>query len=371
MKMNRKQLAWIHHIHATVLILLLLTGISLYVSFFRTLFNEWKIPLVGIHILIAIFYIGIMLFSIYHAFRYSEKRALIKKFNIWLFIILFSLWLSSGILMYFQQLVPVWVRNNSVVIHDWSTWIVIPWILFHGFGHLFKVRIPWPNWWRGRKQVPDWITENKLDRREVTKSLLLFLVFLFLGGWIRWITPILSISETEEKRRGYFRIYNVTNDYPRYEEENWKMTIEDLNQVKEELTMRDMRKLPWYSIIDDFHCVTGWSVRGVELRGIYLKELLAAYYTNQPKDTYVTVYSGDELYYDSFTISQLLDEQAMLIFELDGLPLKKSQGFPCRLYHPNMYGYKSVKWVTRIQLTAGREQGYWQTNGDYDIDGYL
>ncbi|MBP1949777.1 hypothetical protein J2Z82_002732 [Virgibacillus litoralis] len=33
--MNRKQLAWIHHIHATVLLLLLLTGHRLLFIFFQ------------------------------------------------------------------------------------------------------------------------------------------------------------------------------------------------------------------------------------------------------------------------------------------------------------------------------------------------
>ncbi|MFZ3577614.1 molybdopterin-dependent oxidoreductase [Virgibacillus sp. DJP39] len=369
--MGRLKLVWIHHIHATILSLLLISGVSLYFPYLRTMFNEWKVPLVAIHLWIAIFYIGIVLYSISKIFQYSKKRAPIKKFNIWLFTVLFFFWVSSGTVMYLQNLVPVWVRNNAVVIHDWSTWIVIPWIVLHVTGNLFNKKIPWPNWWRGRKDAPVWITENSLDRRDVIKSLVLFCLFILFGGLIKWISPILSIPKNEEKRQGYFRIYNVTNDYPRYEEKDWILTLEDTHQSKQELTMMDMRKLTWHSIVDDFHCVTGWSVRAVEMRGVYLKEVLATHFTKTPMDASFTVYSGDEIYYDSFTLSQLVDENAMLIFEFDGLPLKKSQGFPCRLYHPDMYGYKSVKWVTRIKMTPQREKGYWQTNGDYELNGYL
>lgn len=273
--------------------------------------------------------------------------------------------------MYFQRHIPVPIRNSAVVIHDWSTWIMLPWILFHSIGHLFKVRIPWPNWWRGRKTPPDWVLENKLGRRDVTKSLILFVLFILVGGWMKWMTPLLSIPQEKQKRSGYFRIYNVTNDYPRYTESDWKLTLKDLNPKQIELTMQDMRQLKWHSVIDDFHCVTGWSVRSVEFRGVYVKDVIEKHCTNIPEKGFVTAYSGDGIYFDSFTLSQLMEEESMFLFEMDGSPLKKSQGYPCRLYHPNMYGYKSVKWVTKMVMTEKRETGYWQTNGDYDLNGYL
>ena len=37
---------------------------------------------------------------------------------------------------------------------------------------------------------------------------------------------------------------------------------------------------------------------------------------------------------------------------------------------PQMYGYKSVKWVSRIELGTVAQPGYWERNG-YDADAWL
>ena len=42
-----------------------------------------------------------------------------------------------------------------------------------------------------------------------------------------------------------------------------------------------------------------------------------------------------------------------------------------RLVIPEMYGYKNVKWVDRIELVAaGRGSGYWEQLG-YDRDAWV
>ncbi|MHB8620641.1 MAG: molybdopterin-dependent oxidoreductase [Chloroflexota bacterium] len=37
---------------------------------------------------------------------------------------------------------------------------------------------------------------------------------------------------------------------------------------------------------------------------------------------------------------------------------------------PEMYGYKSVKWVNRIELAPAPIAGYWEVRG-YDVDAYV
>ena len=43
---------------------------------------------------------------------------------------------------------------------------------------------------------------------------------------------------------------------------------------------------------------------------------------------------------------------------------------PIRLVIPEMYGYKSVKWVSRIELLARPRAGYWEQHG-YDVDAWV
>ena len=60
----------------------------------------------------------------------------------------------------------------------------------------------------------------------------------------------------------------------------------------------------------------------------------------------------------------------MLAYEMDGKPLPRVHGAPLRLVIPEMYGYKNVKWVNRIELVPKAGSGYWEELG-YDNDAWV
>jgi DMSO/TMAO reductase YedYZ molybdopterin-dependent catalytic subunit len=53
-----------------------------------------------------------------------------------------------------------------------------------------------------------------------------------------------------------------------------------------------------------------------------------------------------------------------------GNPVTHNHGGPVRLYVAPMYGYKSAKWLSGIEVTAEVEKGYWEHLG-YDTDGWV
>jgi DMSO/TMAO reductase YedYZ molybdopterin-dependent catalytic subunit len=74
---------------------------------------------------------------------------------------------------------------------------------------------------------------------------------------------------------------------------------------------------------------------------------------------------------DTLTLEQLRRApDAMLAVEMDGRPLTREHGAPARVVMPQMYGYKGVKWVERITVTADVADGYWEQRG-YDRDAYV
>ncbi|ADU29602.1 molybdopterin-dependent oxidoreductase [Evansella cellulosilytica] len=363
------RLKWIHHIHGVLFVLLLLSGLFLYFPTTRTWFNELRFPLVPFHIWTSILYATVILFSLRSVFKYVKNKPYIKFYNVGFNVTFIFIWIVTGVVMYFHTYFPPEMTNIAVYLHGLFTFLFIPWLLVHTIGHLFKLHLPWPKWWKRKAPVPESIAENKLNRRDFIKFTSLGVLFLFIGGAIKWFQPILNITDPNA-RRGYFRIYNVTSDYPTYEDTEWTFTVSGLVNNQKTFTMEDMQQLPTHTIVDDFHCVTGWSVLNVEMKGVLVNDIFTEYNIS-PEGPYVTAYSGDKVYYDTFTVSQLLDEGAMLVFQFDGEKLVHSQGFPCRLYHPKMYGYKSVKWIERLEFTNHRAKGYWQTWGGYDLDGYL
>ena len=80
--------------------------------------------------------------------------------------------------------------------------------------------------------------------------------------------------------------------------------------------------------------------------------------------------SAEKPYEDSLTLEQATLADAMLAYEMDRQPLAREHGAPARVVIPEMYGYKNVKWVERIELVARPEDGFWEKLG-YDRDAWV
>ena len=135
------------------------------------------------------------------------------------------------------------------------------------------------------------------------------------------------------------------------------------------LSLAQLKAFPNVVLKADFRCVTGWRVQDNLWRGVRVRDVLDSVGQNA-KAGFVTFYSGDGVYTDSLTIQQARSNNAILCWELDGQPLIREQGYPLRLIYPDMYGYKNVKWLHRLELKSTRDVGFWEQNG-WDIDAYV
>jgi DMSO/TMAO reductase YedYZ molybdopterin-dependent catalytic subunit len=66
-----------------------------------------------------------------------------------------------------------------------------------------------------------------------------------------------------------------------------------------------------------------------------------------------------------------LGDDVLIAYEMNGEALTAEHGFPVRLVVPGFYGTNSVKWLTRIELAAGRATGPFTTRwyNDPILDG--
>jgi len=69
-------------------------------------------------------------------------------------------------------------------------------------------------------------------------------------------------------------------------------------------------------------------------------------------------------------IKKAMDGNNLIVFAMNGQPLSNIHGGPVRLVIPQMYGYKNVKWLRRIELVPTLEPGFWEQNG-YDVDAWV
>lgn len=89
-----------------------------------------------------------------------------------------------------------------------------------------------------------------------------------------------------------------------------------------------------------------------------------------PQATHVRFVSYDGVYTDALTLSQAMQGDVFVAILMDGKPLNHDQGGPARLVVPRMFAYKSVKWLTAIELIDHEHTGFWEELG-YNTDAWL
>jgi DMSO/TMAO reductase YedYZ molybdopterin-dependent catalytic subunit len=167
-----------------------------------------------------------------------------------------------------------------------------------------------------------------------------------------------------------WRIYTIGSSIPRIDPSAYRLALTGAVERPATYTLADLRALPQAEQVSDFHCVTGWSVNDVRWRGVRFHDLLAG--AGLRADATSLRFVSEEVPYDdSLSLDQALSPDAMLALDMDGEPLSAAHGFPARVVMPRMYGYKNVKWVTRIEVeTTDIRLGYWEQRG-YDRDAWV
>lgn len=177
------------------------------------------------------------------------------------------------------------------------------------------------------------------------------------------ILGLLPIGDT-------FRYYSVTATPPPRSAETYRLTVNGLVDRPATLSLADLHALPQTDLTRDFQCVTGWRVPEVPWKGVKIADLLDSVGVQQSA-TALRFVSFDGTYTESLTLEQARRDDVIVATSMLGkTPVTHAHGGPARLYVAPMYGYKSCKWLERIELTATVETGYWENYG-YDVDGWV
>ena len=168
---------------------------------------------------------------------------------------------------------------------------------------------------------------------------------------------------------GGWRIYTVADTMPSFDPTNWRLRIDGLVEQPLQLSYQQLLALPKAEQVSTFHCVTGWIVNNVRWGGVRFHDLLANAAPLQQAGGLHFI-SAEKPYNDYLDLRQVSLPNVMLAYEMDGKPLRREHGAPVRVVIPEMYGYKNVKWVERIELVAKPGTGYWENLG-YDRNAWI
>jgi hypothetical protein len=157
---------------------------------------------------------------------------------------------------------------------------------------------------------------------------------------------------------------------------NYRLHIGGLVDNPVNLSLAELRALPYHEQITQHFCIQGWS--GVAKWGGVSMRTILDIVKPRPEAKWVVFYSvGDGadkgVYYDAHPIEQMNYHLTMLAYDMNGEPLSFGHGAPLRLRNETQLGFKQVKWIAGLEFVAifadigGGFGGY---NEDHEFFGY-
>ena len=148
---------------------------------------------------------------------------------------------------------------------------------------------------------------------------------------------------------------------PQVDVKSWKLTVNGLVDHPVELDWDAFTALAGASETVDFHCVTQWTRLNVAWEGVPASTVLDLA-SPKPEATHVMLHCADE-YTTNVDLEALRAPDVLFAHRQNGEPLQRNHGYPVRLVVPARYGWKSAKWVDRVELMAGDSPGFWEVRG--------
>lgn len=140
----------------------------------------------------------------------------------------------------------------------------------------------------------------------------------------------------------------------RFPEEITKRELQIVGDVAREISVSDaLEGLPRIEQVSDFHCVTTWTRRSLRWGGVrfvdFFERVVVPRARPLPAAKFVAL-RGQDRARTGLPLEDLLAPDVLLADTLDGEPLTVEHGAPLRLITPAHYAYKSVKYLSRIEL---------------------
>lgn len=127
-------------------------------------------------------------------------------------------------------------------------------------------------------------------------------------------------------------------------------------------SLAEFKALPTVRVFADFHCVTRWSRLGNIWTGVATRTL-AERAGVSPDAKFVKASAYDSGWTTNLPLEYFLAEDSLFAYLHDGEPIAPDHGGPVRLIVPQLYAWKSAKWVNGVRFLAEDEAGFWEQGG--------
>lgn len=145
----------------------------------------------------------------------------------------------------------------------------------------------------------------------------------------------------------------------------WTLTIAGCVSQPRTWTLAEVTALPAVTREIDIHCVTRWSLVGASFTGVELATLLAAVQPTRDAQFLSFVARSPRDHSTSLPLADALQLGTLVAWSYQGQALSVAHGGPLRTVVPDRYFYKSLKWLTRIDVLSEERLGHWEGAAGY------
>ena len=144
-------------------------------------------------------------------------------------------------------------------------------------------------------------------------------------------------------------VYSELPVMPVAAEVNWE-ALEVGGLVSNPLTLsaEDLGRMSQSQTVQDFRCHDGWVAPDQKWEGVPVSTVLEKAGA-APDAGYLTFRGGE--FTRSLTLEEAASPDVLLALRLNGRPVPRENGGPCRLVAESPTGHAHVKWVQRIEVT--------------------
>ena len=154
---------------------------------------------------------------------------------------------------------------------------------------------------------------------------------------------------------------------PKVDTNTWKLKVNGLVNNPFELTYEELKLIPAVEEYATLECIS--NKKGGDListalwKGVPMKSILEK--AGVRSEAIYIVFRCYDGYDVGIPLEPGILEGTILAYEMNGVTLSTSHGFPLRAVVPGLYGMMNAKWITEIELVDKVYEGYWQRR-DWD-----
>ena len=174
--------------------------------------------------------------------------------------------------------------------------------------------------------------------------------------------------ETEVTPNSLFYVVSKNETDPTVDVDDWRLEITGLVDNPMTLTYDDLKAaLPVeeYVTLECIGNVVGGDLIGnAKWKGVRLSAILEE--AHLAPEVIDVAFEAADGFTNAVSRGRAMSGDVLVVYEMNGQPLPAEHGFPARIVVPGLYGYKSVKWLTKIEPVDHDFLGYWESRGRTD-----